>query len=451
MQKITLIIGLMLLSLNSFAAKVDKQMNITVDGQNRQYWLYVPNNVKSKTSLVFCCHGTGGHSGDKTPNFNSIADSEGIIVVYPQGNTFYFPIFGGNSPGWHSTGEDSEDIPFFRAIIDEVGKSYSINKKKVYFCGFSNGGMMAYSVASTCADMFAAFASISGYPINEFHLHHTGCRPVPFLHIHGKNDDFVKYGLYPNILDDMLARIGANPVGKSTTVNGKYDKTVYSATEGGFPFIYYEIYGMGHSPYTDGTEDGNSSLTMWKFMRQYSLDTKCDTTLQWRPNIEQEGYNPKEHGWSITNTVLTFGGDQKTDQNQNVYRSLQLTKGLHQFRFHVEDEAATKVTVRIQKIGGTKKLVLSKSETALGDVKMNFEVKDAWGEYQLTIRKVATAKLSKIAIHSVTQEEIDADGICEIEMEDDTPTGKVYNIAGQQMNGTSRGINIIDGKKYLIK
>ena len=451
MKKLSLIIGLMLISLSMFAAKVDKQMNISVNGESRQYWLYVPNNVKTNTSLVFCCHGTGGNCSGKSPNFCSIADKEGIIVVYPQGKTIPFPIFGGSLPGWHSTGEDSEDIPFFKAMIEELCSKYKIDRNRIYMCGFSNGGMMTYSMANTCADIFAAYASISGYQINEFHMHHTGCRPVPFLHIHGKNDDFVRYALYPNIRDNMVARLGANPVPTVTTVNGKYRKSVYAATEGSFPFVYYEIDGMGHNDYTGNTEDGNSNQTMWNFMKQYTLDSPCDTTLQWRPNIEQEGWDPKEHGWSISNTMLMFGGDQNTDANQNVYRSLQLAKGLHQFRFHIDDTEATKVTVRIQKIGGNKKLVLSKTDTFLGDVKLNFEVKDTWAEYQLTIRKMSTATLSKIAIHSVTQEEIDADGICEIEYDEDNSSDKVYNIAGQQVNSVSRGINIVNGKKYFIK
>ena len=97
---------------------------------------------------------------------------------------------------------------------------------------------MTYTVANLLADKFAAFASISGYPINEFHLHHTGYRPVPFLHIHGKNDDFVKYSLVPNIIYNMVARNGANPTPAVTTSSGKYKKSVFEAGEGGFPIVF---------------------------------------------------------------------------------------------------------------------------------------------------------------------------------------------------------------------
>ena len=131
---------------------------------------------------------------------------------------------------------------------------------------------MTYAMSNVCSDEIAAFASISGYPINEFHLRHTGARPVPFLHIHGKADDFVKYSLVPTIVDEMVARLGANPVPTTTTGN-KYTKSVYAAGDGSFPYVYYEIDGMGHNDFTANIEDGSSAKTMWNFFKQYTLDS----------------------------------------------------------------------------------------------------------------------------------------------------------------------------------
>ena len=101
--------------------------------------------------------------------------------------------------------------------------------------------MNAYALANACSDVFAAFASISGFPLNEYHLRHTGKRPVPFLHIHGKNDDFVKYTLMPTIVDEMVARLGANHLPVKTSISGKYDKSVYKVAEGSSPYVCYEI------------------------------------------------------------------------------------------------------------------------------------------------------------------------------------------------------------------
>ena len=78
--------------------------------KNRKYRLYVPNNVKENTALVFCLHGTMGSSDNKQPVFDAIANSEGIIVVYGHGENVWFPYFNMNAPGWNSTGEWSADI-----------------------------------------------------------------------------------------------------------------------------------------------------------------------------------------------------------------------------------------------------------------------------------------------------------------------------------------------------
>ena len=141
-------------SLLCSAAKFDNDVNITVGGKSRKYKLYVPNNVKQNTALVFCLHGTSGSSANRQPNFDGIADSDGIIVVYGHGESVYFPFFGMNAPGWNSTGEWSEDIDYILAIIEDVAAKYSIDRNRIYCCGFSNGGMMTYTVANLLADKF---------------------------------------------------------------------------------------------------------------------------------------------------------------------------------------------------------------------------------------------------------------------------------------------------------
>ena len=236
------------------AAKANKKVTITVGNDTREYWLYVPNNVTDNAPLVLSLHGAGGHDTDKSPFRTDVADKEGCIVAYPQGLNTVFPGLGGmTAPGWSAYGEENFDTDFLKAVVEDVASKYSIDRNRLYCCGFSNGGMMTYVMANTCSLQFAAFAAISGYPINEFHLHHTSARPVPFLHIHGKNDDFVKYSLVPNVIDNMVARNGANPVPQKTVKSGKYTKSIYEAGEGGFPIIYYEIDGMGHSPFTNST------------------------------------------------------------------------------------------------------------------------------------------------------------------------------------------------------
>ena len=462
MKKLFIITLTLSLAQLASAAKFNSFVNVKVGNDTRKYLLYVPNNVKSNAPVVLSLHGAGGTvtTDSHDPNFNSIADKEGFIVAYPQGLQTTFPGLGGmQAPGWTSTGEENFDTKFLKAVIEDIASRYTIDRQRLYCCGFSNGGMMTYVMANTCSHIFAAFAAISGYPINEFHLHHTSWRPVPFLHIHGKNDDFVKYSLVPNVIDNMVARNGANPVPQVTTKSGKYTKNVYEAGEGGFPIIFYEVDGMSHEPYTSNTEDNNSSLTMWNFFKQYTLNDPCDTTLKWRPRIEAEGYVPKDHGWvmNLNTTLLRFGGTQNTDENQNVYRSLQFKTGKYKLCFKSTGETGKTITVKLQKIGQSSQLLNTTVEVGT-DAVVPFEVTDGWGEYKLTMvrpSKNDAITVTDIAIYSWTDEE--ATGI-EAALQDDVPATTrqaVFDLQGRRVGDADansipkKGLYIINHQKVV--
>ena len=434
---------------------VNQTVSITVDGKARSYRLYVPKDCQPNAPLVIAMHGANGNMDNQAPHFNEIADTAKFVIAYPQGEQIFFPVFGGYTTGWDASGEDNADAAFLKAIIDNLAEDYKIDRKRVYCCGFSNGGMNTYAMANACSDVFAAFASISGFPLNEFHLRHAGKRPVPFLHIHGKNDDFVRYKLMPTIVDEMVARMGANPVPIKTTVSGKYDKSIYEATDGSFPYIYYEIDGMGHNDFTSNTEDGNSSLTMWKFFRQYTLDTPCDTTLKWMPRIETEGFNPKDHGWTVNSgtTLLAFGEGAKTDANQNVYHSLQFTKGRYKLCFKSEGAAGKTIGVKLTRFQNSK-VVLNSTVTVGEEVTLYYDIdSDDFGEYQLSFTRdnsTDNISISNIRIFSLTNEE--ATNINTTPRSSMPIDNRCYTLNGLQISHpTTKGIYIKNGKKIVYQ
>lgn len=446
------------------AAKVEKDVTVKVGGESRKYKLYVPASTKDNCPLVVSLHGAGGGSGDKAPFGSDVADEAGCIVVYPQGKQTAFPVgFGGSTTGWTSTGEENFDSDFLKAVIEDVAKNYKIDRKRIYCCGFSNGGMMTYAMSSALSNVFAAFASISGFQLNEFHFRHTGWRPVPFLHIHGKADDFVKYSLMPSIVDDMVARNGACPVPVKTTKSGKYTKSVYEALEGGFPYVYYEIDGMGHSPYTANTEDGHSGKTFWKFFKQYTLDSPCDTTLKWAPRIETEKFAPKSHGWTMNSgtTLLKFGGTQNTQKNgsagnQNVYRSLQFETGKYKLCFKSQGEAGKTIGVKIEKLTGKKNAVLDVTVEVGTDAVLPFEVTDGWGEYKLTMTRPTkddVITVTDLRIHSLTADELAGIGGVIRVNDNGTATDRngVYDLSGRRVTTRKAGLRIVNGKKMIVR
>jgi len=403
----------MLLGTSSiFAALFSGEKSVTVGGESRTYRLYVPSNFASTSDpvLIFSLHGAGGSTTSGRPDFDAVADQKGCVVVYPQGQTQNFYLAGMQNTGWDATGQSNKDLDFLKAIIEEVAQYYtqngkSLNRKRIYCCGFSNGGMMTYSNSNTASDIFAAFASISGFPVNEYHLRHSGARPVPFLHIHGGADDFVNVAWYPTVRDVMVARNGCNPVPTETSGNAvaggtstTYTKYEYAASEGGFPYVYYNVAAMGHS---DNCTIGgkSSSMVMYEFMTQYTLDSECDQTLKWKEQVDYSGYYPLDHGWTVvTSSSLTYGAAQAANNaDHNVYRDIQLEAGSYELRVETSGTAGDKMIFKLETVGGTS--VVNQEIIVGTNASIAFATTD-YAQYKLTFTKGNTDdKLLSVAIH----------------------------------------------------
>ena len=381
-------------------AVVHERRVLTVNGKERSYALYVPASVQDSAPLVVSLHGMYGtiysfykmvdgvetkveqenagdegvyyRPNDRSPFRTDVADSAGCIAVYPQGVKRF--LLGGWTYGWQADGADTDDMDFFKAIIEDVADEYQIDRKRIYCCGFSNGGMMTYACTTLGSDVFAAFASISGFQLNEFHLRATGARPVPFLHIHGMADDFVKYSLMGTIRDMMVARNGCNPVPATTVVDGRYTKSVYSPGEGGMPYVYYECVGMEHNDYTKCTEDDNSAQTMWNFMSAYTLDSACDTNLKWRVRLDETGWNPADHGWTVDSDGKRFAYGAGSGDN-NVYRSVQLENdgvGCYKMRVSSKGRVGDTFSVKLEDVTDGAKVLLDESGSIGANAEWNF-------------------------------------------------------------------------------
>lgn len=85
-----------------------------------------------------------------------------------------------------------DDIAYVYDIISAVSSSYTIDHRRIYACGKSNGGGFTALLAcrpDTSATI-AAFAPVSPALYEGTHAFH-GCspsRPAPLLHVHGVED-----------------------------------------------------------------------------------------------------------------------------------------------------------------------------------------------------------------------------------------------------------------------
>ncbi len=466
-------------------------LSMKVNGVNRSTLIYVPSNVGTNRPLLLSLHGRWGSGNDmkNTARFEAIADTAHFIVAYPDG--LPQPVLGGNT-GWDAGGSTDNDIAFFKAIRDSMSAKYGIDKKRVYITGFSLGGMETYHAANVAADDFAAFASCSGYPLNEYHRYYTGLRPVPFLHIHGKADDFVKYDSVAIVVDNWVARNGCNPVPAVTTKTGVYTRSDYAADNGGFNYLYYALDGVGHEYKI--TDAFNTSNEMWKFVSRFRLDDTCDRTMKWNPNIQMQEAGVVPAGWvasvdGITTKpskglttgprTITFnaGGEYNTGfyfctnlskgyiaYGSDPQRPIQLSAGTNSLSFCITGVKPSDIdrnvvfTAYDRKTGKSIINDTIKIETCLSDNTMSQSTRKSYmitksssSEYMFKWTIDGKSTEAVISGISLNASNLIIDDIPTVTNSQVNPSSSIYDINGFKVKKVQHGkVYILNGKKKII-
>lgn len=342
---------------------INEERTITVDGKTRRYWLYVPASLAGQENVpvVFSLHGRGNNDNPNEggkPVFTSLAKEKNFIVVYPQGrngtNKSDYPDDGNwnngfdKTTGWEATGKENADTKFIKALVEKIQSDYktkntannniSVNPKRFYLCGFSMGGMMTYACAKVLNGTFAAYGSCGGFPLNEFHMNLATENPIPFIHLHGKDDTVVDIKLLHTIIENLLFRNGCKLSAKQNDDDGWTTTTENGITRNDFkgvngvPVTTVTFAGLGHSV------DQSAPAYLWNFFSDKKVG-QYDSSIEWKwdmPTINanmNESSSESYYGWNHEvngdDRSLTYGGKDNADGNHNVYNSIQLTAGKH--------------------------------------------------------------------------------------------------------------------------
>ncbi len=165
----------------------------------REYILHVPAEYdeNSGSSLVVNMHGFGDCAADfeeavgEYYGFNALADEENFLIAYPQGA--YRPEKEDNywEPGDNGASNIYEnDVFFINELVTEISAKYNVKQDRIFACGYSNGGMMAYSLACNSSDVFSAIGIMSGTMLEE---DCTLESPIPIIIFHGIGDEVLPY------------------------------------------------------------------------------------------------------------------------------------------------------------------------------------------------------------------------------------------------------------------
>ena len=126
------------------------------------------------------------------------------IVVYPQG----LPTPGrltdpeGKRPGWQGIAgaQGDRDLKFFDAMLASLRAQSSVDNRRIYATGHSNGGLFTYLLWAERGDTFAAFAPSAALLARGYEKF----QPKPLLHIGSPEDALVKFAWQKRMIDYVL-------------------------------------------------------------------------------------------------------------------------------------------------------------------------------------------------------------------------------------------------------
>ena len=280
----------------------DHTLSLAVGGLQRSAIVHIPPQYDRTVAMpvVLAFHG-GGANADTMVRFSGLndkADEAGFIAVYPNGTgrlQRMLTFNGGNCCG-QAAANGVDDVECTRRLLDEVAGACSIDPKRVFATGMSNGGIMAYRLASELSDRIAAIAPVGG-PMGT-----KGCRPgrpVSVIHFHGTDDAFAPFqggrgrGLsgtsFFSVDHSIAAWVeadGCDPTPVTirlpdTTDDGtSVTRTTYGQGKDGAEVVLIVIQGGGHTwpgreprlaSLGKTTRDISANDLMWDFFQRHPL------------------------------------------------------------------------------------------------------------------------------------------------------------------------------------
>lgn len=187
---------------------------LSFDGKLRYFWLHLPEELPSHPPLVIGLHGlkAGPNGINSLMGIRALADARHYVALLPVAleiapATGLWKSFtkccrdaGGlltsqEQQFWNELNQylDSfSDVDFLKYLIDFMVQEHSIDSKKIYVIGHSNGGMMAYKLACEASELISAVISLAGTLESDT----QSCRPstsVAVMHLHSPTDTTIPF------------------------------------------------------------------------------------------------------------------------------------------------------------------------------------------------------------------------------------------------------------------
>ena len=174
---------------SAFAGDFFKE-DLMIGEEEREYFVYVPKNLKNKNNrpAIIAFH---GYKSD-AKGFRWLikpdkwADKHGFVMIYP--NAIKKSWNAGKGMGRQNT--TSDDDRFAAELPSVISQRHDIDLQRIYAMGFSNGAQVAAKLLCHHSVQIAGVAMVA-QSLNE-----DNCRPaykVPVVIIHGMQDPAAPY------------------------------------------------------------------------------------------------------------------------------------------------------------------------------------------------------------------------------------------------------------------
>jgi len=185
-------------NMTPITAPGDYRFSFVHDGITREYLVHVPRSYRGGlTPVLVALHGGGGdadfQADDSKYRLISKSEQAGFIAVFPNGYS-RFP--SGILATWNAGAccgkaqeNNVDDVGFIREVIRRVEHQASIDPRRIFATGMSNGAMMSWRLACEAPEI-RAIAPVEG---TDNTAHCTPSRPVPVIQFHASDDPNVPF------------------------------------------------------------------------------------------------------------------------------------------------------------------------------------------------------------------------------------------------------------------
>ena len=262
------------------------EQRLSVDGEPRDYELYVPESYSHDQAapVVLNFHGGGGSARSQraVSDMRSLADTHNFLLVYPEGtllengSTHWNPL----PPGAEGK-SDANDFGFIAALIDELSSRYQIDPLRVYATGYSNGAGMAYGLACYLSDRIAAIAPVSGSMYAQMQTDCPANQPTGVAIFNGTQDAQRPYDGFPGwflSVDDAATfwashnQTAASPQIDELRDSGRVIERTRYGSDSEAQVVKHKVMGGGHEWFDLNLDGANLDETIWSFFAQHDRD-----------------------------------------------------------------------------------------------------------------------------------------------------------------------------------